>query len=100
MDNHKTSRPALEKVIDLLRIALIGAAIIVLMWLAANQVQEFIHGAQLLTYPCDLCVELNPHLEHCLKGSYDPTHYKIGDNIVDSTYNMSNLNLSQYITKE
>lgn len=57
----------IEQIKEYMQIGMILLAIITLGWLAANQVQEYIYNAELLMYPCDLCVELNPELEECIK---------------------------------
>ena len=51
-----------------LLLALIIIGVVALGLLAVNQFLAFRFKAQFLNAPCDLCLELNPHLEGCFNS--------------------------------
>ena len=63
-------------IINFLQMIGMVLAILVLGWLAANQIQEYWHGAELLSTPCELCMELNPSFDECLNKERPPTYTK------------------------
>ena len=72
-------------IIDILRIIAMLLAIWVLIWLLTNQIQEYLYEAELLMYPCDLCIELNPHLEECLTTTIIPDFSAEGTDYINLT---------------
>ncbi len=65
MDEKDTTK-GLRKTIDIMQTGAMILVMLVLLFLLANQVQEYMHGAELLSSPCDICLELNPHIESCV----------------------------------
>jgi hypothetical protein len=61
------SLPFAEQLLVIARLIAILLALLILLWLLANQVQDYFYGAELLETPCNLCVELNPELRSCIE---------------------------------
>lgn len=67
--------------------ALIILGVVALGLLAVNQFLAYQFKAEFLASPCDLCIELNPHLKNCfeyesINRSHNPYDIKINNNEV------------------
>ena len=50
---------------DWIKLILVMVIIITCGWVSINQYIGFRYKAELMMYPCDLCIEKNPHYEYC-----------------------------------
>jgi|TARA_Y100000310_G_scaffold3308_1_gene4235 hypothetical protein len=66
--------------------ALIIIGVVSLGLLAVNQFLDFRFKAQLLGSPCNVCKELNPHLESCFKEASNIVVNKVTGEIVENPY--------------
>jgi hypothetical protein len=90
LDNKiEPKKPILLK--DKLLFALIIIAIVALGITAVNQTLGYMYKTKFLATPCDLCIELNPHIEKCIMETPRVTNELNGFN---QNLNYSSINLS------
>ena len=76
---------------DKLLFALIIIGIVALGITAVNQTLGYMYKTKFLGAPCDLCIELNPHIEKCIMETPRVTNELNGFN---QNLNYSSINLS------
>jgi hypothetical protein len=90
---------------ELLIVILIITIVIAIGMFAVNQTLGYYYKSQFLQSPCQLCKDVNPHLEKCFKDA-SIVYKDLEGNIISKEelnkyeINLSNINISRYLLQD